>query len=329
MHTGMDTPLGARIMVARGYHGWSQSELSRRSGITQPQISKLEAGETAEPSASTAVKIAGALQVSTDALLVGSEQQLLDELARLPRCEEDSPGSSAADADYATTYRSSGVAPPEFFDELAGWVDRRANILICGTTAAGKTSLLQYTAGLCDPADRLVVIEDRPELQIDHPQVRSLHRASTAPGASPLSMSTLIRRSTKMEPAARLIIGEVRAREAYDAVAVMRAGHDGALMTMHAPGAEQAIGKLVSLSLRQRGGDAVRSAARAVAESLDVIICVQRDGDRRIVAQVAQVLMTTGGNAFLHPLWSFTPLNDYAQKVYDPIVLGSGPWSSR
>ena len=177
-------------------------------------------------------------------------------------------------------------------------IRRRDNIVLVGATSAGKTTLLNaLVARLLElfPDERLGIIEDEPELQINaRNAIRRLVRGKA-------DMRRHVREMLRMRPD-RIIVGEVRGGEALDLLKAWNTGHSG-FTTIHANSASAALLRLESLM--QEGG--VPANPRLIAESVDVLIFISRrpDGARRIAEMVRvegcapdggyQVRTVTGG----------------------------------
>ena len=109
------------------------------------------------------------------------------------------------------------------------------NCFVCGGTSSGKTTLLNVLSQSIPPDERVVVIEDSAELQIDQVEniVRLECRNANVQGKGGVDMAQLVRASLRMRPD-RIVIGEVRGKEVMDMIQAMNTGHDGSLSTGHA-----------------------------------------------------------------------------------------------
>lgn len=168
----------------------------------------------------------------------------------------------------------------------------RANVLISGEPASGKTTLLRALAHECDPTERLVVVEDEPELRLDacpdrhRNVVVALQRPGNVEGIGAVSMRDLTRAMKRFSPN-RIIVGETRGEELLYMLEAMTQGVRGCMSTMHADSA---------LSVFPRMGTYVRSWDTAkllelAAVALDYVIHVRilPDAARRVVAEVVHV----------------------------------------
>lgn len=186
----------------------------------------------------------------------------------------------------------SWVADGDLPDSVAHLLERlvaaRANLLVSGPTGSGKSTFLRSLAAAIPAQERLVVIEDTTELVLPHPHVVHLECVPGRDGQS-VGVADLVANALRMRPD-RIIVGEVRSpREASALLEALSTGHDGALTSIHAASAADAIGRLELLL--SRAGDIERAAIRAhVHRAVDAIVHLLRDGEgRRVVRQLAEV----------------------------------------
>ena len=176
---------------------------------------------------------------------------------------------------------ASGSLPAEAVPWIRAVIEARLAVLLTGGTGTGKTTWLSTLLGLCDPRERIVVVEDSAELAPDHPHVVRLEaRPPNLEGAGAVTMRDLVRQSLRMRPD-RIVVGEVRGAEVVDLLAALNTGHEGGCATVHANNAEDVPARLEALALAA-GLD--RAAVHSqIAAGLDVVIhlCRDRDGRRR------------------------------------------------
>lgn len=191
--------------------------------------------------------------------------------------------------------RGRGMFGPVVQEVLERMVQHRLSFLISGATGSGKTTLLATLLGLCDPGERLVLIEDASELNPVHPHVVSLEsRHGNLEGGGAVDLGELVRQALRMRPD-RLIVGECRGAEVRELLAAMNTGHSGGGGTIHANTAAAVPARLTALgALAGLGQDALRLQA---ASALDAVIHVERGGNGRRVACVGVLLEDAGGLA--------------------------------
>jgi pilus assembly protein CpaF len=171
-------------------------------------------------------------------------------------------------------------------DLLKGLVEVRKNILISGGTGTGKTTLLNAMSNNIGGDERIVTIEDAAELQL---QQRHVVRLETRPpnieGRGEVSQRELVKNSLRMRPD-RIILGEVRAGEAFDMLQAMNTGHDGSLTTVHANSPRDALARLEQM-IGMAGLDVSPRSMRAqIASAIDIVVQLRRfaDGTRRLIS---------------------------------------------
>lgn len=158
------------------------------------------------------------------------------------------------------------------------------NIIVSGGTGSGKTTLLSLLCSRIPKGQRVMVIEDSSELQIEYEHVVMFEtRQPDQQGKGEVSIKDLLKSALRLRPD-RIIVGEVRSSEALELLNAMNTGHKGCMGTVHANTPEDAIVRLEALA---QGGDSKISekALRSqVASAIEVIIQVSRfsDGSRRI-----------------------------------------------
>jgi pilus assembly protein CpaF len=195
---------------------------------------------------------------------------------------------------------------------LSDAVASRKNIIVSGGTGSGKSTLLNALARLIPSHERIVVIEDTRELNLDHPHVVSLE-AQPAGTASPLTIRDLFVTALRMRPD-RPLIGEVRRGEALDVAQAMLSGHSGVMTTLHADSPRAALLRFETLCL-MADVQVPLPVIRRQLSAIDLIVQVTRDDDgRRRVAQIAE----------LHPgrRGSDTPR---IRPLFRTLIDGSGP----
>jgi type IV secretion system protein VirB11 len=168
---------------------------------------------------------------------------------------------------------------------LAMAVKARKNILVSGGTSSGKTTFLNALIREIPAEERLILIEDTPELVVGQDNVVGLLAARSALGEAQVSANDLLGASLRMRPD-RIILGELRGEEAFAFLRAVNTGHPGSMTTVHADSAERAIEQIVLLVL-QGGTRLNRDDVRHyVTNTVDVFVQLTRAGGRRRVAEV-------------------------------------------
>lgn len=197
----------------------------------------------------------------------------------------------------------------EAADLLVTLVASRYNIFICGGTSSGKTTLLNALANSIPISERVIVIEDSSELRIDDipNTVRLEARMSNTEGRGEISIRQLIRASLRMRPD-RIVVGEVRGKEAVDMLQAMNTGHDGSLSTGHANSAFDMISRLETMILSEYDMP-IEAIHKQITSAIDIIVFVSklRDNSRRIVS-ISELLDIDGKNVSLNDLYKLVEI---------------------
>jgi type IV secretion system protein VirB11 len=163
-------------------------------------------------------------------------------------------------------------------------VSERCNIFISGGTSSGKTTFLNALLKEIDPAERLILIEDTPELRAPHENLVGMIAARSALGEAVVTMEDLLNASLRMHPD-RIILGELRGPEAFTFLRAINTGHPGSMTTIHADSPERAIEQLVLLVLESGTHLDRDSITHYVRSSIDVYVQLGRvDGRRQVTA---------------------------------------------
>lgn len=165
-------------------------------------------------------------------------------------------------------------------------VSARRNILISGGTSTGKTTFLNALIREIPKEERLILIEDTPELHLHHPNAVGLIAPRSALGEALVTAEDLLRASLRMRPD-RIILGELRGLEAYTFLRAVNTGHPGSMTTVHADSPERAIEQIALLVLQ--GGTTLRreDVTHYIRSTIDVFIQLSRTAGRRSVSEVA------------------------------------------
>jgi type IV secretion system protein VirB11 len=168
---------------------------------------------------------------------------------------------------------------------LAAAVKARKNILVSGGTSTGKTTFLNALIREIPLEERLILIEDTPELQVVHENMIGLLAARSALGEARVSANDLVAASLRMRPD-RIILGELRGEEAFAFLRAVNTGHPGSMTSVHADSAERAIEQIVLLVL-QAGTQLSRDDVRHyIWSTVDVFVQLDRTGGKRTVSEV-------------------------------------------
>lgn len=173
----------------------------------------------------------------------------------------------------------------DFAGLLAAAVRERCNILVSGGTSTGKTTFLNALIRKIDLNERLILIEDTPELLLRHENAVGLIASRSMLGEAIVTMDDLLGASLRMRPD-RIILGELRGPEAFTFLRAVNTGHPGSMTSVHADSPERAI-EQIALLILQSGSRLDRdSIHHYVRQSIDVFIQLGRSGGRREVTGI-------------------------------------------
>ena len=184
---------------------------------------------------------------------------------------------------------AAAMIPPHAAAFLEASMRVGLNILVSGATQAGKTTLLRALLGAVPATERIVSAEEVFELNLEHRDVVAMQtRPPNLEGRGEVTLRRLVREALRMRPE-RIVIGEVRAAEAFDMLVALNAGIPGAC-TIHANTAREAVMKLCTLPLLAGENVTSQFVVPTVASSIDLVVHVERDhtGTRK-VSEIAGV----------------------------------------
>lgn len=212
-----------------------------------------------------------------------------------------------------------GSLPPWYATLLSFAVRLRQDLAVAGGTGSGKTTLLNALSCEIPVGERIVTIEDSAELKFtQHPHVVRLEaREASIEGEGAVSIHDLVVNALRMRPD-RIVVGEVRNREAIDMIDAMNTGHDGSLTTLHAGSAEETI---VRLTLLARYGVDLSSdlIEDQIAMALDgIVMSVRMPGGARYVSSYTGVTRRAGGGVDLEEYVSFDAASATWSLVREP-----------
>lgn len=168
---------------------------------------------------------------------------------------------------------------------IEGAVKTRLNVLICGGTGTGKTTLLNVISEFIPETERIITIEDSAELQLKQDHVVRLEtRPANIEGTGEVTQRDLVRNALRMRPN-RIVLGEVRGGEALDMLQAMNTGHDGSISTIHANTVRDALSRLSTMVMMAGMELPDRAIKEQIASAIDIVLHLVRfpDGTRRVV----------------------------------------------
>ncbi len=184
-----------------------------------------------------------------------------------------------------------GALTEDCASALAAFVAAKLNILVAGGTGSGKTSMLNALSSYIPDGERVVVIEDSRELQLQRDHVVQLEaRPGDAKGRGIVTIRDLFRATLRMRPD-RIVVGEIRGGEALDLIQAMTSGHGGCLSTLHATYPRDTITRLETMAMMSDVEMPLMAMRIQLASAVNMIVQVGRlqDGSRK-VTHVTEVL---------------------------------------
>ncbi|HAR44247.1 MAG TPA: pilus assembly protein CpaF, partial [Bdellovibrionales bacterium] len=181
----------------------------------------------------------------------------------------------------------------------------RLNIIISGGAGTGKTTLLNALAAFVSKNERIVTIEDTPELAIGHPNSVRMQTKPQSPTLPAIGARELLANALRMRPD-RIIVGECRRGEALDMLQAMNTGHAGSMTTVHANSPRDALARLETLCLMGGVELPLIAIRKQMASAIDLVIQLKRfrNGHRHVVA-VSEVTGIEGETLTLQDLFTY------------------------
>lgn len=189
---------------------------------------------------------------------------------------------------------------------LEACVKAKLNIIICGGTGSGKTTLLNVLSSFINDDERIITIEDAAELKLRQNHVISLEtRLTNYEGEGEITIRDLVINSLRMRPD-RIIVGEVRGKEAFDMLQAMNTGHTGSLTTMHANTPADALNRLETLVLMAGMEIPVKAIREYIVNAINVVVNISRLSDgKRKVTSISEVSGFDGDDIKLNEIFAF------------------------
>ena len=189
------------------------------------------------------------------------------------------------DLESIEDFLRTGTLTPYMARFLEACVKAKLNIIICGGTGSGKTSLLNVLSSFINPNERIITIEDAAELRLHQEHVINLEtRLVNYEGSGEITIRDLVINSLRMRPD-RIIVGEVRGKESFDMLQAMNTGHTGSMTTMHANGPSDALNRLETMILMAGMEIPIRAIREYIENAIHIVIQISRmaDGKRKVV----------------------------------------------
>jgi len=173
-------------------------------------------------------------------------------------------------------------------NRLEDYVLQRRNLLISGGTGSGKTSLLTALGKFIPADERILLIEDTAEIQLAHENLVRFEARREQSGTPAVSIRDLLKAALRHRPD-RILLGEIRSGEAFDLLQLLNTGHSGTISTIHASSAKQGLSRFASCVLQSGVEIPYRAIKTNIADSLNVIVQIERRPGRRFISEVLEI----------------------------------------
>jgi pilus assembly protein CpaF len=184
-----------------------------------------------------------------------------------------------------------GAMTDEVASALEALVVSKLNVLVAGGTGSGKTSMLNALSSFIPKGERVVVIEDSRELQLQRDHVCQLEARPPDPkGRGEVTIRDLFRATLRLRPD-RIVVGEIRSGEALDLIQAMTSGHGGCMSTLHATYPRDTVSRLETMAMMSDVDMPLQALRMQLASAVNIICQVSRlqDGSRKIT-HITEVL---------------------------------------
>ena len=173
-------------------------------------------------------------------------------------------------------------------NRLEDCVLAKKNILISGGTGTGKTTLLSILGRFIPPDERVLLIEDTAEIQLPQENLVRFEARREQNGVPAVAIRELLKAALRHRPD-RIVLGEIRGGEAFDLLQLLNTGHSGTLSTIHANSAKQGLARFTSCVLQSGVDLPYRAIKTNIADSLNVIVQIERRPGRRYISEVLEI----------------------------------------
>lgn len=183
---------------------------------------------------------------------------------------------------------AAGTLDQQLANRLEDYVLSRKNLLISGGTGSGKTTTLNILGGFIPEDERILLIEDTAEIQLRHANLVRFEARRPDNGLPAVTIRDLLKAALRHRPD-RILLGEIRGGEAFDLLQLLNTGHSGSLSTIHANSAKQGLARFTSCVLQSGVELPYRAIKSNIADSLHVVIQIERRPGRRYISEVLEI----------------------------------------
>lgn len=199
-----------------------------------------------------------------------------------------------------------GTMTPYMARFIEACVKSKMNIIVCGGTGGGKTTLLNMMSSFISNNERIITIEDAAELNLEQEHVISLEtRNVNYAGTGEITIRDLVINSLRMRPD-RIIVGEVRGKEAFDMLQAMNTGHEGSMTTLHANSPKDSLNRLETMVLMAGIEIPVKAVREYIGNAIDIVINIARLSDgKRKVTSICEITGFSNDEIKLNEIFAF------------------------
>lgn len=166
-------------------------------------------------------------------------------------------------------------------------IGERKTILISGGTSTGKTTFLNAMLAELSPAERIIFVEDTPELQMPGANGVGLIAVKGDMGEARISTDDLLQAALRLRPD-RIVLGELRGQETLSFLRAINTGHPGSFSTVHANTPRGALEQIALMSMQTGIGLTRTETIEYAASVIDVVVQLEKAGGRRTIAAIAE-----------------------------------------
>ncbi len=191
----------------------------------------------------------------------------------------------------------------------------RLNTIVSGGTGSGKTTLLNALSCFVPGKERIITIEDTPELRLQSEHVVRLEARAASPNDPGVSIRELIVNSLRMRPD-RIIVGESRGPEIWDVLVAMNTGHEGSMTSIHSNSGRDALRRIESLVMMGGQEMSSRMVRENIGSTIDIIVQIDRlPSGQRAVAEVMEIVGTRDDQLLVQQLFVFDHKAGFAKST--------------
>jgi len=182
-------------------------------------------------------------------------------------------------------------------------IHTKKNLLIIGSTGSGKTSFLNAILNACNKTDRCVILEDTSEIRLPNSaSTKLITQDKESENLKTVSLEDLLKISLRLRPD-RIVVGEVRGREAKNLVLALSTGHNGSMGTLHAKNAKEALARLELLIQMGAPEWNTYSIQKLIYYAFDEVLCITKDeaGNRKL-SEICRITGLETNGLLLEPV---------------------------